>query len=271
MHRFAYSLVVVALIAPGVSDGDQRFVSTKATAAKLGGLPGRPCAEPDRKQISGPCWDPPGKERAIPAATLQPGMRLVEKPDFKYRKTRATYWFEMPREAIPSYEKLPEVPSGGSSPPVSYVPYAAEGYLRPALPAMKGRTVGDVLAAVDALDMPFVLQFVYTECDAEHDRICEVEDRGPDNAQIGLVVSQQIMFRGTPDEERKLPKDLAVYEGRPTAEVVAEIKQLGFTNLNVIEKDLPCKRGVVCRMPGYGGWRRTAKVIEIWVRQSPAP
>ena len=246
-------------------DARRAFVSTKETAAKLNGLPGMPCAPSDAHVVDGPCWDPPGGLRALPMAHLQPGVRQMETPDWAHPEPRAVYWFDMPREATPDHDRLPLVPDARNNPPTRYVPYHDGGFVRPALPAMKGRTVDAVVAAFDQLDMPFALTFVWRDCDAAHDTVCEVKDPNPRSSSLTLAVANRIKHRGTDREERKLPAGL---EGRPTDEVLAELRRIGFTNVVVVEKQLPCNRGVVCSAP-RAGWHRTTQVIELEVRRAP--
>ena len=269
MHRTL--LVAVASFSswasadPGQERLDERearrkFVSTRETAAKLNGLPGMPCAKSDAHMVDGPCWDPPGGLRALPMAHLQPGMRQMETPDWAHHRPRAVYWFDMPREATPDHDRMPLVPDARKNPPTRYTPYANQGFVRPALPAAKGRTVDEVVAAFDKLDMPFVLVFVWGECDAAHDTVCEVADK---SSTVTLTVANHVKYRGSDREERKLP----ALEGKPTADAVAELKRIGFTNVSVVEKDLPCNRGVVCSAP-RAGWHRTTQVIELEVRRA---
>jgi len=239
------------------------FVSTKETAAKLNGLPGLPCAEEDRGGVEGPCWDPPGFDRQVPMAHLQPGMRVIEAPDWRHTAPDAMYWFDMPKEAKEEGRTGKAMLPDTAGAVTAYTPYAKQGFVRPPLPAMTGRPIGDVLADLDKLDMPFSVFVRYRECDAPHDIICSAEDR---EEHFKVMVSMKIRRRGLPDEERLMPKK-ATLEGRPPADVKAELEKIGFTNVQIVAKDLPCKRGIVCSMPGNdGGWHETNGLVELWVR-----
>ena len=241
----------------------RKFVSTKESAAKLNGLPGMPCADRDRSSVEGACWDPPGSARAVPMAQLQPGMRQVQAPVWTDVAPRAVYWFDMPREAKLGNDGVPLIPDVRSNPPIAYTPYAAQGFVRPPLPAMKGESIQQVVAAFDALDHPFSLLVDYVECEAAHDTVCGVATIDERDSHFRLRVSQRIKYRGTDREQRYVPDKL---EGRPTSDAVAELKKLGFTNVVVVEADLPCERGVVCSAP-RPGWHPTNQAVELQVRK----
>ncbi|MFN0247889.1 MAG: hypothetical protein ACKV2T_13455 [Kofleriaceae bacterium] len=246
------------------------FVSTKETAAKLNGLPGRPCAEENRTGFEGkPCWDPPGRDTAVPMAHAQPGMRVMQALDWKLYNPRAIYWFDMPREAKLGTDGVVELPDLGGA-VAFYGPYAAEGFKRPALPAMVGRPIAEVIEAFDKLDMPFSLFVSYTEhCAGANDTVCEIANTVVDEttSHFELRVAMRIRHRGLPTEERQRPAEEKLVN-RPPDEVVAELKAIGFTNVVVVEKDIPCKRGIVCNVPGRGLWHETNGAIELWVRHA---
>jgi hypothetical protein len=244
----------------------RKFVSTKASAAKLNGLPGMPCAAADAFEDGRPCWDPPGGRRSAPMAHLKPGMREMRKADWKSFAPQAIYWYEMPAEATLSRELWPEVPSTDGS-TIPYEPYAPQGFERPKLPAFKGMTVQKVLATFAAFELPFSVTLTYKgadECEGPHDTVCREPTITDGNANIDLVVAYRIRYRGLANEQRLVPDNLI---DRNTDEVVAELKAIGFTNIDVQARDLPCKRGIVCQMPGRPGWHETTKPLELWVRK----
>lgn len=242
----------------------RKFVSTKESAAKLNGLPGMTCADSDRSTVEGACWDPPGSTRAAPMAHLQPGMRVLQAPEWTDLAPRAVYWFDMPREAKLGNDGVPMIPDVRTNPPIAYTPYAAQGFARPPLPSMQGKSIQDVIAAFDALDFPFSLVVDYVECEGAHDTVCSVATIDDRDSHIRLKVSQRIKYRGTDREQRWVPDKL---EGRPTADVVADLKKLGFTNVVVVEADLPCERGIVCSTY-RPGWHPTKQAIELQVRRA---
>jgi hypothetical protein len=243
-----------------------RFVSTKETAKKLNGMPGRPCTEENRYGIEGPCWDPPGREKALPMTHLQPGKREIEALDWRLYNPRAIYWFEMPREAKPGSDGEVLVPDTGGA-TSGYSPYAEEGFVRPALPTIVGAHVDKVVAAFDALDMPFSLLVKYSEhCEGTQGTVCKIQNTvDEESSHFELLVAMRVRHQGLPTEQRKRPAEDKMID-RPPAEVTAELKAIGFTNVVVVEKDLPCKRGIVCRVPGHEGWQKTTDSIELWVR-----
>lgn len=199
-------------------------------------------------------------------AHLEPGMRVMQAPDWRNFNPRGIYWFDMPKEAkVGSMGEplLPEVAGAVSA----YEPYAAEGFVRPALPQMLEKPIAEVVRAFDALDMPFALYIRYDEhCKGADDTVCEVATTIDDATYLfTLTIAMRVRHRGLPNEQRMRPAADKL-ENRPPDEVAAELKAIGFTNVVVVEKDLPCKRGIVCRVPGQGGWHQTSGSIELWVR-----
>jgi hypothetical protein len=247
----------------------KRFVSTKASAGKLGGLPGMACY-PSQEKIArdnglvGTCWDPPGGTPTIPAANLQPGMRQMKKANFAGNEPLAIYWFDMPREAIASEYGVAMLPSLDRDKPHEYEPYGIQGYARPQLPDVKGKTLAEALAAFDAMDLPFILAVRWTQCEGANDTVCELGfDDSPGTAYVHVTLAERIRFRGTDREERELPAGL---ENRPTDEVVATLKQIGFSKVVVVETDLPCARGIACSLPPPRFYK-TTDTIEVQVRK----
>jgi hypothetical protein len=250
----------------------EKFVSTKETAAKLNGLPGLPC-DPESEAVARrnlgwkePCWDPPGGTEAIPLAHLAPGKREIRKPDFTGYDPRWIIWFDAPREATPTESAFMMVPSGDPERPLSqYEPYALkQGFAKPSITAMKGRSLSDALAAFDAMDLPFIVIITWSECPGPNDTVCEIDDEVSSDGTVRMTAAMRIRYRGTDKEERELPDGL---EGMKTEDAVAKLKKIGFTNIEIVEKDLPCERGFVCSTY-RPGWHRTSQKIELEVRRA---
>ncbi|MGE0398801.1 MAG: hypothetical protein AB7T06_18985 [Kofleriaceae bacterium] len=253
----------------GTSESTRTFVSTTETAAKLNGLPGRPCDEQHGGGEDGPCWDPPGRDRSVPMAHLQPGMRVMEALDWRFDSPRAVYWFDAPREAKLGSDGEILLPDFGGG-VTAYEPYDDEGFTRPTLPAMVGKPIDEVLKAFDALDMPFAVAVKYTEhCEGAQDVVCKITSSvvTGKTSRFQLAVALRIRHRGLPTEQRKRPAEEKLVNRAPE-EVRAELAAIGFSNVVVVEKDLPCKRGIVCSVPGHDGWHGTNASIELWVRHA---
>jgi hypothetical protein len=241
-------------------------VSTPQTAAALGGLPGRACTTENEERarhggLTGPCWDPPGITKFAPMATVIPGMRVMEAPDYEMDQQHATYWFDMPREATldsMGFGLLPE----GDGDRFRYQPFGTGGFaLRPA-PELVGLPLTEALARLDALDLPVAVTVKWDEhCGTVHEAVCRQDDEL--GSLVELAVASTIRNAGTAKERRKIPEGLV---GRPIAEVTAELRAIGFTDIVVVPKDLPCERGVVCSaFPP--GWHPTNDKIELEVRR----
>ncbi|MGE0398800.1 MAG: hypothetical protein AB7T06_18980 [Kofleriaceae bacterium] len=249
------------------------FVSTRASAAALNGLPGMACYPSEEKiarenGLVGPCWDPPGGTATLPAAHLQPGMRQIRHPSFASNEPTAIYWFDIPREAVASEYGVAMLPSYDRDRPAEYEPYAMQGFARPPLPDVKGQPLAEALAAFDALDLPFIVAVRWSSlCEGANDTVCEVGfDDSPGSAYVRMTLAMRIRFRGTDREEREVPGGL---ENKPTDEVLATLEQIGFTNVVVVETDLPCARGIACSVPP-ARFYRTAERLEIQVRRGRA-
>jgi hypothetical protein len=252
----------------------KRFVSTKESAAKLGGLPGMACF-PSQEKIArdnglrGACWDPPGGTATLPAAHVQPGMRQMQKANFAGNEPLAIYWFEIPREATMGPYGTAILPSYDRDRPHDYEPYAMQGYARPALPDVTGKSLADALAAFDALDLPFILAVRWSGCEGAHDTVCQMGfDDSPGSAYVSVTLAERIRHRGTDREERELPAGL---ENKPTDEVVATLKKIGFTNVTVVETDLPCARGIACQLPPPRFYKTTEPIVVHIRRAKPSP
>jgi hypothetical protein len=126
-----------------------------------------------------------------------------------------------------------------------------------------------VIEAFDALDMPFELLVKYSEhCEGAHGTVCSIQNTVDEqSSRFELLVAMRIRHFGLPTEQRQRPAEDKMID-RPPADVTAELKAIGFTNVVVVEKDLPCKRGIVCRVPGHAGWQGTNDSIELWVRHA---
>jgi hypothetical protein len=250
------------------AESDAPAASDATTAAALGGLPGTTC-QPDREEmardrgLTGPCWDPPGIVKAFKLQELVRGMRTKEYPDPTMDIMHAIYLFDMPGDVSPTYGYVQIQDHDGNW--YQYEPYGTGGFAKPTLPELVGMPLKDALAALDALDLPFVVDVTWdTSCDRAHEVICSTDTGQQKGGYIGLRIATRIRNPGTDKERRLIPGGI---EGRAPADVIADLKALGFTNIAVVEKDLPCERGVVCSAP-KPGWHPTNQVIELEVRRT---
>lgn len=250
----------------------KQYVSTKESAAMLGGLPGMACYPSEEKiarenGLRGACWDPPGMTATVPAAHLQPGMRQMRKANFASNEPSAIYWFDMPRQASVSEYGAALLPSLDPEKPEDYEPYGTQGFARPPLPDVKGKLLEQALAAFDAMDLPFIVAVRWTGCEGANDTVCEVVyTDSPGSAYVRVTLAERVRFRGTDREERELPAGL---ENKPADEVVATLKKIGFVNVTIVETDLPCARGIACSLPPPRFYK-TTEPIEVQVRRAKA-
>lgn len=131
--------------------------------------------------LTGPCWDPPGREAFAAPVHVVPGLRQMADD---------LWWFDMPREGeVDPNTRCPLLPAAGDG-TYSYDPYSDEGgQPAPAIPAVTGMTVAQALAALDRLDAPLCVQLITwtTSCPQPEGHVCQqnFDDR---YAQVNLIV-----------------------------------------------------------------------------------
>jgi hypothetical protein len=187
-------------------------------------------------ELKGVCWDPPGHWSYANAVTHVAGRREV-KPD--------VFWFDMPKEGVLDTDNCVRLGVTSGKTGFDYLPYEEDGLPRFAVPDFTGKPLAEALDAIDALDRPACITVHRDgECDKPDGIVCKTDSAGSPidvDGRIRIVVSTDVYDRGTPKETRRL-RDLT---NKPTEQVRATLSKV-FANVEVVEADLPCERGIVC-------------------------
>lgn len=240
--------------------------SSSASGTMPDGIAGKVC---DREGVDhmrndhgyeGPCWDPPGYR----IASLMPG------PAIRGRREVApgVWWFEMPDGEVNPNTSCVQLPGAKADFTDPYEPYGDGGFTPFTVGDLQGKPLDEVLDWIDSLDQPACVHVQWDpQCDDGHGKVCfqsaYVGDPVTPDGGLQLIVGTDVIDAGTPDEQRRLP----YLVDRPLDEALAELAKLGFTAVEVIERNVPCERGVVCEaLPDGGRFHGPAEPIQLVVR-----
>jgi hypothetical protein len=150
----------------------------------------------------------------------------------------------------------PDVPPGSLDPEMGwrsqYCPDRGTvwqaGVVESPVPDLVGKTPADAVAALQPMGRYCVVIEEKHDCTAPggDGHICEQDtDAGKTidatNA-LGLQIQSDVADRGTDHETRRVP----VVSGRHAQEVLADLKQRGFTKVKVVDETAGCEPDTVC-------------------------
>ena len=233
------------------------------------GIPGGICDAETSQRLhddhgyDGVCWDPPGDDREsarLPPAAIA-GRREIQ---IKDASAARVFWFDMPpgiQGGSTSY--CPWLEGDRPDWTFEYQPFAQPGGF-PAwtVPDFTGQSLDAALDTIDALDLPACVTVRYDSgCELGHHNVCmqsQTDEPIRLNGDLTLVVATDITDEGTPDERRRLPD----VTGTATDDALADLARRGFTNVKVVEDNVPCERGIVCMAdPGPGFWPPDGAIV----------
>lgn len=147
----------------------------------------------------------------------------------------------------------PERDRGSDGDLEAYCPDAGSGHederpTSPNIPDLSGKTLDQAIAVLEGLGRYCVIVVERSSCSAPTGTplVChqstQIGVRALDvDSPIELALQTDVAGRGTARESHRVP----MLKGRPTKEVLADLAQRGFTNVQVI-RDAQCEAGQVC-------------------------